>query len=118
MKRVVWVVGRKWRARALLRAQLREEGYEALGMETAADALEALGRPGSSVPDVLFLDPRGGTLGPGEASLLGRIAASPPPEVLVLAGAGEECPVAHAAVVRRPVSIAALVDRIRRLVSR
>ena len=38
----VLLIGRDWTARALLRAQLLEEGVEVKAFETAADALEGL----------------------------------------------------------------------------
>jgi DNA-binding NtrC family response regulator len=49
------VVGKDWTARALLRAQLIEEGLDVEAHEAVADALQSLG-PGPILPALLIAD--------------------------------------------------------------
>jgi len=51
----ILIAGRDWQARALLRAQLLEEGFEVEAYETVPDALAAQG-PGANLPDLLIAD--------------------------------------------------------------
>lgn len=51
---VVYVIGEDWTLRAGVRAELRELGIEALGMETAADAGTALAA--GQTPSAIVLD--------------------------------------------------------------
>ena len=51
---VVYVIGEDWTLRAGVRAELREHGIDALGMETAADAGNALAA--GQLPAVVVLD--------------------------------------------------------------
>ncbi|HKW87193.1 MAG TPA: hypothetical protein VJN21_00395 [Candidatus Acidoferrales bacterium] len=51
---VVYVVSEDWALRANVRAELRERGIEALGMETADDAGAALAA--NEMPDAMVLD--------------------------------------------------------------
>ena len=51
---VVYVIGEDWTLRAGVRAELRERGIDALGMETAADAGAALAS--SPIPSAMVLD--------------------------------------------------------------
>lgn len=102
--KTVLVVGRDWKFRALLRAQLREEGFDALGFETLADAEAALS-----------------TCAPPPAAFIFDTAEAPPAELaqlpalseklplLVVASAGESLPIPEENAVRRPVQIGLLV---------
>ena len=51
---VVYVIGEDWTLRAGVRAELRERGIDALGMETAAEAGAALAS--SPIPSAMVLD--------------------------------------------------------------
>jgi len=51
---VVYVIGEDWTLRAGVRAELRESGIDALGMETAADAGAALAA--GQTPSAMVLD--------------------------------------------------------------
>ncbi len=51
----ILIAGRDWQARALLRAQLLEEGFEVEAHETIPDALASL-EPGTNLPDLLIAD--------------------------------------------------------------
>jgi CheY-like chemotaxis protein len=51
----ILIAGRDWQARALLRAQLLEEGFEVEAYETIPEALAVLG-PGANRPDLLIAD--------------------------------------------------------------
>ncbi len=53
--RHILIAGKDWQARALLRAQLLEEGLEVEAYETIPDALAALG-PGTNLPNLFIAD--------------------------------------------------------------
>ena len=104
--RVVWIIdGEQW-PRALLRAELLERGYDAVGYLTVRDAIDALPL---RAPDAIVVDLRGQPL-----PLVSRLLAIGAP-VLVIGGAVElnDLPEGGwAAVLRRPVSIGDIADRI------
>jgi len=50
----VFVIAKDWTLRAGVRAELREMGVEALGMETPDDAAQAIA--GGTMPDAVVLD--------------------------------------------------------------
>jgi DNA-binding response OmpR family regulator len=51
----ILITGKDWQARALLRAQLLEEGFEVEAWENIPEALAALGL-GTNLPDLLIAD--------------------------------------------------------------
>jgi CheY-like chemotaxis protein len=51
----ILIAGNDWQSRALLRAQLLEEGFEVEAHESISDALSTL-KPGTSVPELLIAD--------------------------------------------------------------
>ena len=51
----ILIAGKDWQARALLRAQLLEEGFEVEAHETIPEALAAL-EPGTNLPDLFIAD--------------------------------------------------------------
>ena len=51
----ILIAGKDWQARALLRAQLLEEGFEVEAYETISDALATL-RSGTNLPDLFIAD--------------------------------------------------------------
>ena len=103
---VVWIIDAEQWPRALLRAELIERGFDAVGYITVRDAIESL--PERS-PDAIVVDLRGQPL-PLVERLLGIGAP-----VLIVAGAPEinDLPEREwAAVLRRPVSIGGIADRV------
>ena len=103
--KTVLVVGRNWKLRALLRAQLREEGFEALGFETLADAESE-----AADAAALLLDTTGDQPS-GWQQVLRRLAAQLP--AMVIAGASEEVDLPGGKVLRRPLSVADIVRAVR-----
>ena len=111
MHQVVWIIdGEQW-PRALLRAELIERGFDAAGYLAVRDALDAiLERP----PALVVVELRGQPMPVVERLL--RIGVP----VVVIAGATEmaELPDAGwAAVMRRPVSIGEIADRVSALLN-
>ncbi len=104
------VVGRDWRFRALLRAQLREEGWDALGFETLDAALQEITRSAPAPVAVVF-DTAGASA--IEVQRLPELRGRLP--VLVLADAGETLPAAGLRVLRRPVSVRELAAAVKKL---
>jgi len=51
----ILIAGKDWQSRALLRAQLLDEGFEVEAHETITDALGAL-EPGAKPPDLFIAD--------------------------------------------------------------
>jgi CheY-like chemotaxis protein len=49
------IAGKDWQARALLRAQLLDEGFDVEAQETIPEALATL-EPGTKLPDLLIAD--------------------------------------------------------------
>jgi DNA-binding response OmpR family regulator len=100
----IWIINSDHRARALLRGELMEHGFDAVGFETVSDASNALvTRP----PDVIVVDVHGQPI-PQTVNLL-RIGVP----VIVIVGATEiqDLPdVDWAAVLRRPIAIGEIVD--------
>jgi len=96
------VVGRDWKFRALLRAQLREEGYEALAFETLQDAEAERAGAAALVFDTTDSKPE------EWRPLLQSLAASMP--VIVVAGADEAVEVTPVRVLRRPVRLADIIS--------
>lgn len=103
--KTILVVGREWKFRALLRAQLREEGYQALGFATLKDAEEELAGAAALVFDTAEA-PSGDW--PTE---LAQVSASLP--VLVVASATEVVEIPSARVLRRPLRIADVVAAVK-----
>lgn len=108
--KTVLVVGRDWKFRALLRAQLREEGYDALGFETLEEAAAQLGQ--GAEPAALIFDTTGALPGSFPARLAELAERLP---VLVLAAADESFPAGAAQVRRRPLRLEEIVAAVKSL---
>ena len=110
--KTVLVVGRDWKFRALLRAQLREEGFEALGFEGLAEAAAEIA---SSAPPPAALIFDTGEAPPAELAQLPALAEKF--LLLVVASAGELLTIPETHILRRPVQlhqlVAALASRVR-----
>ena len=103
---VVFIIARDWTLRAGLRAELRERGIDALGMDSAEDAGRAFAE--GQMPAIVVLEATAEFAGdPAIQSLVRRV-----PTVLI-ASRTETVPLPPAAAVfYRPVSIGEIVDRI------
>ena len=104
---VILVVGREWKFRALLRAQLREEGYEALAFEILQDAEAELASAAALVFDTADFKPE------EWQAQLQQLAATLP--VVVVAGADEPVEILLACVLRRPVRLSDIVAAVREI---
>ena len=112
----VFLVGKDWKARALLRAQLLEEGLEVEAHETAGDALKSLERQ-AYLPALLIADLSASDNPNAEVNQLASRADHIPiwiiaSRTLHVQGALERR--GFEAVVFRPVDVGELVSRIKR----
>lgn len=102
----VFVIAEDWALRAGVRAELRERGIEALGMETADDAGAALAS--NEMPAAIVLDAS------AEAAAdpaMQKLAESVP--TILIASRTEAAPQLKAAkIFYRPVRIAEIVDAV------
>ena len=101
----VFVIGEDWHLRSLVRAELREHGVEALGLESADDAGRIIAA--GTMPSVVVL---------ALTSLRGNIAALEPlarrVPILVVTSPGASAPPWAAATLPRPVTVGDVVARI------
>ena len=109
---LVFVIATDWKLRAAVRAELRERGIDALGMDTADDAGRALAR--GEVPTVIVLE--------ASVELAGNLAMQKlverAPTVLV-ASRTETVPLPRvAAVFYRPVRIGEIIAKVVELLAR
>ena len=108
----VFVIGSDWTLRASERAELRELGIEALGMESADDAARALAA--GTVPAAVVLDATGEDTGnPALAQLAKRVP------FVVVASRTQPAPALEAAavVLYRPVRVGDVVARVKQLLA-
>lgn len=110
----VLVVGREWKFRVLVRAELREAGYEALGLETLDDAGDLIAR--SLTPPVALLFDLAESSDPArEMARIPSLAGLLPvfliasPSLLPNAATIPE----HVTLLLRPVSVADIVQAVR-----
>jgi hypothetical protein len=103
---VVFIIARDWTLRAGLRAELRERGIDALGMDSAEDAGRSFAE--GQRPAVVVLEATAELAGdPAIPSLVKRV-----PTVLI-ASRTETVPLPPAAAVfYRPVRIGEIVDHV------
>lgn len=116
--RVILAIPDQW-PRALLRAELRERGYDAVG---ASDLVDALGIPASDPgrgPVRLLLVDHRVVAGP-EDLLLFRLRArhGDPPVVLLASATSSQERGPWARVLRRPLSIGEIADAVAALAPR
>jgi DNA-binding response OmpR family regulator len=103
---VVWIIDAEQWPRAMLRAELIERGFDAAGYITVRDAIDALPE---RHPDAIVVDLRGQPL-----PLVERLLKIGAP-VVIVGGTPEihDLPdLAWAAVMRRPVSLGEIADRV------
>jgi DNA-binding response OmpR family regulator len=104
----VFVIGEDWTLRSLVRAELRERGVEALGMESPDEAARAVAT--GTVPSAVVLDAT--PLG-GEALALEFLSRSVP--VLLVTSPGVPVPSWAAAVLSKPVHVGEIVASVENL---
>lgn len=108
---LVFIIAEDWTLRIAVRAELREAGIEALGMERVADAARAIAE--GTMPTVIVLEAR--TLDAAGPALPRHI-----PRVVVASHterpeAWEAVKEGAAAVLYRPVSVAEIVAQVKQL---
>jgi hypothetical protein len=102
---VVFVIARDWRLRAMVRAELRENGIEAIGMESGTEAGARVAS--GTLPSVVVLE-AGESVEPGLESLARRVP------FVVVASVVESAVWPRAArLLRRPVSVGEIVAAVR-----
>jgi hypothetical protein len=107
---VVWLVDPDHWPRALLRAELIERGYDAIGFAGLDEAIVRLATERRRRPRLVLINLSGQPVTPGAVSLLS--AGSVP--VLGVAGATDGRGLALSAVLHRPVSLGEIADAIER----
>ena len=108
--KTILVVGREWKFRALLRAQLLEEGYAALGFETLEEAAAQLGL--GAEPAALVFDTTNALPGSFKPQLNALAERVP---VVVVAAAGESFDAGGARLLRRPLRLEDVMAELRAL---
>lgn len=98
----VFVIGEDWSLRSLVRAELREHGVEALGMEIVDDAARAMAA--GTMPSAIVLD---ATSLRGELSQLEPLARRVP--VVVVLSPASPAPAWAAAALCKPISVGDVV---------
>lgn len=106
----IWVVSADWKFRALVRAELRERGYEARGYENLTSAAGEVS-PGARLPAALVLD-----ASDADAAIvseeIGTWARRLPTLVVVSGAQASFRPPAGVHVLRRPVQIDEVVAQV------
>jgi DNA-binding response OmpR family regulator len=115
----IWIIDAEHWPRSLLRAELIERGYDAVGFAAAGDAASALRSGTPSRPDLLVLELRGQDM---PKHLLAALTETGIP-IVALGGAVElDDPVLSGmrweAVFRRPFTVGALAEEIAALLGR
>jgi DNA-binding response OmpR family regulator len=109
---VVFVIATEWKLRAAVRAELRERGIDALGIDSAEDVGQALA--GGTTPAVVVLEANPELAGdPAIQGLVGRV-----PTVLVASRTETVALPRVAAVFYRPVRIGEIVEKVKELLER
>ena len=109
---VVFVIAKDWKLRAAVRAELRESGVDALGMDSAEDVGRALG--GGAMPAVIVLEANAELA--GDLAIHGVVARVP--TVLVASRTETVALPRVAAVFYRPVRIGEIVEKVSELLAR
>jgi len=109
---VVFVIARDWTLRAAVRAELREQGFDALGMESADEAGRAIAA--GQMPSALVIEATAEIAGePAIQDLIARV-----PTVLIASRTEKmSLPPVHA-VLYRPIRIADITARVREILER
>jgi len=105
---VVFVVSREWDLRGAVRAELREAGIAAMGMETVEDMARTIA--GGVAPDLVVLD--GDYLHHPPTRQAVQNLASRVPVLVVDSRANPAPPVPGAELLSRPVQVKEIVARV------
>ncbi len=109
---VVFVIATEWKLRAAVRAELRERGIDALGLDLAEDVGRALAS--GTMPAVVVLEANAGLADdPAIGDLVTRV-----PTVLVASRVETVALPRVAAVFYRPVRIGEIVGKVSELLGR
>jgi hypothetical protein len=109
---VVFVIATDWKLRAAVRAELRERGIDALGMDSADDV--GRGLAGGAMPGVVVLEATAELA--GDPAIQGLVVRVP---TILVASRTESVPLPRvAAVFYRPVRIGEIVDKVGELLAR
>jgi len=103
----VFIVAQDWMLRAGVRAELREKGIEALGMETVDDAARAIAA--GQMPAAVVLEAAAES---ADDSAVSELARRVPILVIASGIRPAEIPAASAAVLYRPVRVGDIVARV------
>lgn len=110
----VWLIGADHWPRALLRAELIERGYEAIGFATLDEAIVRLARERPRRPGLVLVDLAGQELTRGAVARLSGGGGVP---VIGLAGAVEAVgapQLGFTTLLRRPLSLGQIADAVER----
>ena len=109
---IVFVVATDWKLRAAVRAELRERGIEALGMESAENAGQALAR--GEMPSAVVLEATAELA--GDRAIQNLVARVP---TVVVASRVQAVPLPRvAAVFYKPVRIGEIVEKVQEMLAR
>ena len=105
---IIFVIAKDWMLRAGVRAELRERGIDALGMETLDHAARAFA--GGQVPAAVVVEGIADQEGPGLENLARRVP------VIVVASRMEPLALPPvAAIVHRPARVQDIVEQVLRV---
>jgi DNA-binding response OmpR family regulator len=104
----VFLISQDWTLRAGVRAELRERGVDALGMESFEQALQAL--VGGAAPDAIVLDAGEGIPRDATSSAVARLARAAPLLAVVSATLPPPELPKVARILRRPVRVEEIVQ--------
>ncbi len=109
---VVFVIATEWKLRVAVRAELRERGIDALGMDSAEDVGRALA--GGAMPAVVVLEANAELA--GDSAIQGLVARVP---TILVASRTETVALPRvAAVFYRPARIGEIVAKVSELLQR
>ncbi len=106
---VVFVIATDWKLRAGVRAELREMGIEAMGMESVDDAGRAIAR--NEMPGAIVFEATSELMGSAAVQDLVRKVPT-----IAIASRTETVEIPRGAeVIYRPVSVGEIVERVRKI---
>ena len=116
---LIWIINSQQWPRAYLRAELIERGLEAAGYTDLASAVAALRHPLTGKPEVIVLELRDQAI---ETRLLDEIMLAGIPVILLVGAfeANEDVVKKYdwAGVMKRPISIGAIADKVQEVISK
>jgi DNA-binding NtrC family response regulator len=110
----VWLIDADHWPRALLRAELIERGYDAIGFATLDEAIVRLARERPLRPGLVLIDLAGQELTRGAVALLSAGDVVPVIGLVGAVEAAEAQRLGFTALLRRPLSLGQIADAVRR----